>query len=523
MAQTIKIKRGGIESLVNTTPTLAQGELLLATGSLNGLGSTFFVASASNSPSLPYAKIETIANGAALASSLDANFTGLLIHSASDNKLYRYNGSAFVELPIAAGSFVGILPVANGGTGVNVLDDIVGDAKIIVTNGTDSIIGGDVTLSLGGGVVSGSSQITYSGISGIPSGIVSGSSQITYSGISGIPSGIVSGSSQITYSGISGIPSGIVSGSSQIPPLLPSGTVSGSSQITYSGISGIPSGIVSGSSQITYSGISGIPSGIVSSSALAGGTVQGTLTLTTNNVSSGNITANGLGTLGTPTFAGLTITNGNVAINNGGSTALTTTGNTVAVFNTSANTVNAFGVATTLNIGSGSATTTLKGSTVNIGNTGDATATTINLGNSTNSATINIKGSLVVEGNTTTVNSTTVNIDDNIIVVNYGPGPAATAGIQAIDGTGTSTLTGSLIWDGNDTKDWWKAGTAGNEKRVVTYDDNTGASKISFVFTDADGYLDSIDVQTAPLTAGTLLQWNGSAMEASAIIDGGTF
>jgi hypothetical protein len=51
-------------------------------------------------------------------------------------------------------------------------------------------------------LVSGSSQITYSGISGIPSGIVSGSSQVTYSGLTGIPAGIVSGSDQVTGFGI---------------------------------------------------------------------------------------------------------------------------------------------------------------------------------------------------------------------------------------------------------------------------------------------------------------------------------
>ena len=74
MAQVIKIKRGGLANLVATTPTLVQGELLLATGSLNGLKSTFFVASASDSPSLPYAKIESISDGPALGSSLDNNF-----------------------------------------------------------------------------------------------------------------------------------------------------------------------------------------------------------------------------------------------------------------------------------------------------------------------------------------------------------------------------------------------------------------------------------------------------------------
>jgi hypothetical protein len=65
-------------------------------------------------------------------------------------------------------------------------------------------------------VVSGSGQISFGGITGIPSGLVSGSSQVSFTGLSNIPSGIVSGSSQITYSGITGIPSGIVSSSIQI-------------------------------------------------------------------------------------------------------------------------------------------------------------------------------------------------------------------------------------------------------------------------------------------------------------------
>jgi hypothetical protein len=42
---------------------------------------------------------------------------------------------------------------------------------------------------------------------------------------------VVSGSSQINYSGISNIPAGIVSGAAQVTPLLPTGTVSGSSQV----------------------------------------------------------------------------------------------------------------------------------------------------------------------------------------------------------------------------------------------------------------------------------------------------
>jgi len=65
------------------------------------------------------------------------------------------------------------------------------------------------------GSASTASYVEYANVANKPA-IVSGSSQITYSGLTGIPSGIVSGSSQITYSGLTGIPSGIVSGSAQI-------------------------------------------------------------------------------------------------------------------------------------------------------------------------------------------------------------------------------------------------------------------------------------------------------------------
>jgi hypothetical protein len=57
--------------------------------------------------------------------------------------------------------------------------------------------------------------VEYSGVANKPT-LVSGSSQITYSGLTGIPSEIISGSSQVTFLGLSSIPSGIVSGSGQV-------------------------------------------------------------------------------------------------------------------------------------------------------------------------------------------------------------------------------------------------------------------------------------------------------------------
>lgn len=69
---------------------------------------------------------------------------------------------------------------------------------------------------------------TFSGIINSTNGVVSGSSQVSYVGLSNIPVGIVSSSAQIdTLFNLDGV----VSGSSQVTALLPAGTVSGSSQV----------------------------------------------------------------------------------------------------------------------------------------------------------------------------------------------------------------------------------------------------------------------------------------------------
>ena len=132
------------------------------------------------------------------------------------------------------------------------------------------------------GLVSGSSQITYSGLSGVPSGIISGSAQL--------PSGLVSGSSQILngsgiWSGSAQLPSGIVSSSAQTIANLPSGVVSGSAQT----IANLPSGTVSGSVQVSFTGTTGystyINQAVLTSSSptFAGLTNNGTYTQTTTS------------------------------------------------------------------------------------------------------------------------------------------------------------------------------------------------------------------------------------------------
>ena len=210
----------------------------------------------------------------------------------------NYSGGMLIAGPRNTGS-LGDEPTLTSGRIVKSVGGDHIDNSIISETGTTITIAGDlVANSITGAfdfyglinrptLVSGSSQISYNGLTDIPSGIISSSIQL--------PSGIVSGSSQILdnsgiWSGSAQLPGGIVSGSSQIldgsgiwsgSAQLPSDVVSGSSQIIYSGLTGIPSGIVSGSSQILdgsgiWSGSSQLPSGIISGSdQLPSGVVSG--------------------------------------------------------------------------------------------------------------------------------------------------------------------------------------------------------------------------------------------------------
>jgi ribosome-binding factor A len=284
--------------------------------------------------------------------------------------------------------------------------------------------------TIGRGIVSGSSQVTYSGLSSIPAGIVSGSSQVTTL----LPTGTISGSSQVVLSSTTGfgniattyepIASGthtLVSGSSQInlasvtgnstsnvtegsnlyytdarvkTKLTAEGVISGSVQVLGG------TGIVSGSSQITYASISSIPAGIVSGSA------QVTPLLPTGVVSGSVQVLGGTGIVS-------------------GSSQVTL------------------------------ASTTGFGTYIN-----QALLTTSDVTHNN----VTVSGNLIVNGTTTTVNSTTVQLGDNIIELN-GSG-AANGGLLVKDATAPNTTSGSLLWDS--TNDYWKAGAAGSELPLVT-------------------------------------------------------
>jgi len=174
--------------------------------------------------------------------------------------------------------------------------------------------------------------------------------------------------------------------------------------------------------------------------------------------------------------------------------------------------------------------------------------------NPTLTGNVTVTGNLNVEGTTTTIDSTQVNIGDRVLELNYARG-AGDAGLLVTDVDGSSTVSGSLVWDAS--SDYWMAGKLGSEKEIallnaaptanrvlkanaagllvdsVLSDDGTDAtfsgditvtglaagSNGAFLYADANEKLQAVDASTA----GDIIQWNGSSFVASNSIDGGTF
>ena len=255
------------------------------------------------------------------------------------------------------------------------------------------------------GTVSGSTQI-LAGLAGttIHSGsffngitVVSGSSQITYSGLTGVPAGIVSGSAQVlngsgVFSGSAQLPTGIVSGSTQVLAGLAGTTIHSGS--FFNGIT-----VVSGSSQISYTGLSNIPASIISASVLSS-PGQGQALLTTNGGGGGTIDL-GLDTTDSPSFVGLTLS-GDLAVN--GADITTTSTGTATLFNTNATTLNIGGIATAINIGAATGTTTINNDT-------------------------RIKGTLYVDGPVTAISSSNLHVADKFILLASGSTAGTDGGI----------------------------------------------------------------------------------------------
>ena len=151
---------------------------------------------------------------------------------------------------------------------------------------------------------------------------------------------------------------------------------------------------------------------------------------------------------------------------------------------------------------------------------------------------VTVAGDLTVNGTTTYISSSNLNIGDNILELNYA-GTAADAGILVKDAVSTGT-SGSLLWDASE--DYWIAGALGSEARVIVGNGTDTAGTITKF--SADGVItDSIitesgttvtianDLVLSGLTASQLVVTNGSKQLVSSTdissltltLDGGEF
>jgi hypothetical protein len=408
--------------------------------------------------------------------------------------------------------------------------------------------------------------------------------------------GVVSGSSQVSYTGLSNIPVGIVSGSSQITSLLPTGVISGSHQLDTSSIDALTLTNVSASGSFSgsFKGDGSQLTGLVSTLALSGSTGNDSINLKTeallvtgSNSISAAVTNNTItitaadattSSKGVASFSSTNfdVTSGNVAIKANGVTAATLNTDVAGTglsLNGGDNSLQVEYGATSGTAVEGNTSLTVQGTTgeievsggsITLGNGGTVTIGLpdnvtisgslqakgdVTLGTSVSSS-VTIKGNLFVQGTTTTVDSTTISLGDNILELN-GTG-TANGGLLVRDTTGVSTTSGSLLWD--TTNDYWKAGKLGSEKEIVRF--NTTPTSGSVQVIGANGLL--VDSQitddgakvtvgtdlvingltagsfivsngskklisVTPSNAGDMIQWNGSSFVASNEIDGGTF
>lgn len=169
-------------------------------------------------------------------------------------------------------------------------------------------------------------------------------------------------------------------------------------------------------SKINFAGTSFVSASVLSSPA------QGQALLTTNGVAGSTIDL-GLETGDSPQFVGLTLT-GDAAVNGGD---ITTTNASATVFNTNATTVNAFGAATTLNLGNASGNTTIAGNAV-------------------------VQGDFTVNGTVTYINVQDLYIEDRFILLASGSTTAGDGGIIIDRG---SDAAGNIAFGYDSITDRW--------------------------------------------------------------------
>ena len=345
-------------------------------------------------------------------------------------------GSDTITLQSADGN----ITLASSGGGDIILDPTSG---VIALKGTVTLYSGNRILSSDGNPIHiGEGLVITGSVVATGTALISGSAQVQYGGITGIPSGIVSGSSQLT-------------GSYDARYVL-SGSIT---QTTWDNIASKPTGIVSGSIQVDITGTTGYST---FSSSISGsiGALSSSVATTTSGLSS---------SIGSVSSSVATTTNNlSSSIGSLSSSVATTTLNTSSSLNSisgalSASIVSLSGsVATTTSglsssIGSLSASiaTTDRGQNTRIGALEDLTGSYATTGSNKFNGNQTITGSVIITQNLTVfgsssityVTSSQLRIDDNVITLNTSTPGQRFGGIEVYDSGSITQATGSILWD----------------------------------------------------------------------------
>ena len=210
----------------------------------------------------------------------------------------------------------------------------------------------------------------------------------------------------------------------------------------------------------------------------------------------GNVYANNLSTGGEISAGDLTLT-GNLGVNGGD---ITTTATTFNLLDANVTTINAFGAATTIDLGAATGTLTINNPTV-VGSSAtqdlyNTTATTLNFAGA--ATTLNIGA----DTGTATINNDTINLEGNVNVNQTTPSTNSTTGALVVDGgvgiAGNLNIGEDVVITGNLTVQG--AVTTLNTSTLDVEDLNITVAKGAVDSAAADGAGLTVDGANATLT-----------------------
>ena len=525
MAQLVKLKRTAVQGKVPSTSNVELGEL-----AINTYDGRIFFEKSSSAESIQ--EILTTNAGRPITGSLNLTAAITASHFKGDGSALTNVNATISEQATVTSSFdnATTVNVAHNFSSKNVIVSVydssdgliipqsvtltsVDNVRVVLSQATS----GFVVVAKGGHVLSGSADnanqlngqtaayyLNYNNFTNVPGGLVSGSEQITDG------SGLVSSSAQLTstfdtrYLNTNG--DSVISSSAQLTSTFDTRYLNTNGDGVISGSVLRPNGdsVISSSAQLTttfdtrYLNTNG--DGVISGSVLRpnGDSVISSSAQLTSTFDTRYLNTNGDGVVSGSvlrTLNGTGVVSGSVLRPNGDgviSGSSQVNANTITNFDTnvkaklteenvisgSSQITDGSGIVSSSAFSSpsqGTVRATINGAQTNVD-------TGLQTGDSPQFTNLTLTGNLTVNGSTTTVESTTVNIGDNILELNYG-GSATTGGILVKDGTGSSTVSGSLLWDS--TNDYWKAGKLGSEQKLLRADSDGVISGSDITLTTA--------------------------------------